>query len=359
MNKFLKWTIFLLVIPGIISGILIYVYNTIRISKKHEYGTSSVGFRFENPSNNSYYLIFDRIDSVKVPPMSMCSHLPYFLTKNQTSIDVGIYDNQFHCLEDTVLNLPALELEFKKNIHDKLYQPSSYDPYAILINPSRTNFFSWKVWYGEEGINNLKTIEINNDTLFADAVSTNSFFIFPELNPEFATNVEWLNNKNAIGHVELLVSQQDFLIAYNNLYRQGANEEKLNDFRNKLIRLYNQGINFNYPDLQKANETESEFYKLIPPSITSASEGKDFQNVTGLFKKEIGFFNAVNPGLANSIFVESDSILNLSSDDKISMQPLPEMNTIDYGISEHGFWQNIRKRYDEGEWPREQFHYRY
>jgi hypothetical protein len=360
MNKFFKLTIFIVLILGIIAAVLVYVYNTIRISKKHEYGSSAVGFRYENPSGNSYYIIFDKVDSVKVPPMSMCSHLPYLLAKNQNTIDVGIYDNQFHCLEDTVLDLPALEAEFKKNIRDKFYQPSTYDPYEILINPSRENFFSWKVWYGEGEINHLKTVEINGDTLYADAVSTNSFFIFPELNPEFATSVEWLNNKNTIGHVELLVSQQDFLVAYTNLYCQSSNEKTLNDFRNKLVSLYNKGMHFNYYDLHKANETESQFYKMIPPPITSSTEGKDFQSVIILFKKEIGFFDAVNRELSNSIFVESDSILSLSSrNEKISSQPLPGMHDIKYGVSESGFWQNIRRRYIEGEWPREQFHYKY
>lgn len=335
-------------IIGIIAGVIVLVgalgwFIFSKASSAAKLTTSDFKLAYENPTDETYTIILDDWDTIKVDPHTASTDLDYTYDMKQDSFHWKMISANGTVIADT----SGLREDLESFYYDQIDKGYSTTP-TILFNPSRTEYVFWTLWYGDEGTDYCEDMMISDSTYWIDAFVTNEAIIFDVRDPETATEMGDAKKYSSESQAQFLVNVTDFAILYERIYSDVNDElDVFNEYRNSLIELYNAANDRALADgTTSYNEDKilNEFDLLIPPSVNENTVPRDFVDVIDFLKTEPDFFQEADYSRYNAIIDSADIILKHSFTEQARSASFPEMTYVTYYVMQEGFWNDIPRR---------------
>lgn len=192
------------------------------------------GFRlaYENPTENTYYLVLDGWDTIKVEPFTNTEDLDYKHRRDLTTFHWQMLDADRKVIADTTVS----QEEMQSWVYDRSLTYYGYS--TVLFNPSRTQYVYYTTWEDEElGENYMDEVKIGDKTYHVDAYTTHSAFIFDGRDPEFSTDIEH-SSYSTLPQNQFLLSSYDFEVFYRGNAPDNKQHNMMEDFRAQLVQLF-------------------------------------------------------------------------------------------------------------------------
>lgn len=335
-------------IIGIIVGVVAlflaggwFVYSKANSAAKLT--TSNFKLAYENPTDESYTIILDDWDTIKVDPHTASTDLDYTYDMKQDSFHWKMVSSDGTVIADTF----GLRDDLETFYYDQLDKGYSTTP-TILLNPSRTEYVFWTLWYGDEGTDYCEDMVIGDSTYWIDAYVVNAAVIFDVRDPETASDLGEAKKYSSETQAQFLVNVSDFGILYERIYSDVNDQlDIFNDYRNLMIELYNAAYDKIREDGDPSYDEQKildEFDAVIPPSVNEYTVPRDFVDAIDYVQTEPDFFQEADREKYNSIVDSADVILKHAYSEQPRTATFPEMTYLSYYVIQEGFWNDIPRR---------------
>lgn len=297
---------------------------------------------YENPTDNSYLIILDDWDTIKVEPHSASVELDYTFKRDQTEFHWKMTTDDGTLIADTTVK--AADLEAWK---DQRYASGYYDQGMILLNPSRTQFVYYTAWFDQVGTEYMEDTKVGDSTFFADARVTTSAFIIDERDPQYVTALKDASPYSTSQQNQFLVNQYDFVVLYNKLNTEDDPYTIMEDYRTALTDLFEVSreevlVNNAYDadDIVTLYDLDS----LIPSEVDQYTEPRDFVDAIEFVKDHKSLFRATAREQYDYVVDSADVVLKHAyTEHDRDMQYAP-MKYVTYAVRREGIFADEPRR---------------
>lgn len=314
-----------------------------KASAARELTTSDFKLAYENPTDESYLIILDGWDSIKVEPRSASTDLDYTIRTDQDTFRWRMETVNGNVIADTMIE----RIEVESWYYDQLSKGYAKTP-TIVFNPSKTEFVFWTLWYGEEGIDYCEDMVIGDSTYWIDAYMVNNAIIFDDRDPDAATDLGDAKKYSSEDQAQFLVNVKDFAILYERIYSDANDQlDIFNDYRNSLIELYNAANEMSQTDGNLTYNEEkilNDFDATIPPTIDENTVPRDFVDAIDYVQTEPDFFTEADANKYEAVVDSADIILKHAYVEEPRTAFFSDMHYVSYLVKHEGFWNNIPMR---------------
>jgi hypothetical protein len=335
-------------IAGIIIGVVVLVIGSviaIVVTKKNGGGgltSSSFHLGYENPTDNTYYLILDEWDTIKVDPHTSSDNLDYTFRKDLKQFHWQMTTEDGKVIADTSLSRSDVE-EWDSNRSAYTYINS-----LIIFNPSRTEFVYYTAWYDEEGTDYMDYFKVGDSTFYADAYVVNDAFIFDQRDPEYITALSDAKTHSTEEQNQFLVNAGDFAVLYKKLNSSSSQNDLFENYRNELLDLFT----YAREEVMANNAYDADdviiLYDLdsmTPGPVDEYTTPNDFVSSIEFVKDHARLFKATAPDQYNYIIDSADVLLKhsytvIARDEN----QYPEMKFISYSVFRDGLFDDEPRR---------------
>lgn len=297
---------------------------------------------YENPTENTYFIVLDEMDTIKVEPYTMCDDLDYMHRRGLTDFHWQMYTEDMTLIADTTVSKDEIESWAEA----RNYESWGYS--KIIFNPSRTEFVYYTAWFDEAGLDYMDEFQVGDSTYYADAYVVDDAFIFDERSNEFVTDLSNASDESTLEQNQYLVNAYDFAVLYAKLNNESTQESKMEDYRDELIGLYEDAksevlvsSSYDVDDLNVCYALDS----LTPGTIDEYSEPRDFIPAIEFVQEHASLFKATAREHYNYVVDSADALLKHSyvEIDRPASTYM-EMRSVTYYVTEKGILADKLKR---------------
>ncbi len=340
------------IVTSIIIGVVVLIggFIAFAVSSKNGGGaltSSSFVLAYENPTDNTYYIILDDWDTILVSPHTASNELDYTFRQDQVNFHWVMTNENGDVIADTTLVRSDVEMwDYERSTY-------SYVNSLIIFNPSRSEFVYFTSWNDEMGNDYMDSIAIGGSTYFADAYITNAAFIFDERDPEY---IKELAESSFDDQNQYLVSAADFAALFPKV-TGNTQYDLFESYRNMLLEMYDvanaevmASSDYDANDLQTVYDLG---YK-IPESVTDVTQARDFIPAIDFVKDHERLFKATAPDEFKYIIDSADVVLNHTySTVQNTAGGYPELHQISYNVIRGGLFDDEPRREISYEYDRD------
>jgi hypothetical protein len=285
--------------------------------------------QYQNPTDGSYLIVLDDWDTIKVEPHTASVNLEYAFDQNADTLHWKMLEENGAVVADTFI-LKAEILDWQTTEQSRPYSSSP----TILLNPSRSEFVFWTVWYNDSGSDEISEMKVGDSTYFIDATTTRNPFIFDTRNPEFATKLELAEGTSDDEQAQFLISVNDLPALYAKIYSSDRQYEMLRNYRNSLQSLFTEAHDVIMEESRYTPEDVSKVYVLdsLTPAYVDGSTGPlDFREAISYLAEEQTLFKSAAPARYRAVMDSANIVLNA-----IAEQPqvvYPALRYVGYVVS--------------------------
>jgi len=335
-------------IAGIIIGVVVLVIGgvIVLVMAKNNGGggltTSSFNLAYENPTENTYYIILDEWDTIKVDPYTSSDNLDYTFRRDLTQFHWKMTTQDGKVIADTTVSRNDVEQwQSERTAY-------SYINSLIIFNPSRTEFVYYTAWYDEEGTDYMDDFKVGDSTYYADAYVVNDAFIFDQRDPEYITELSEAKTHSAVEQNQFLVSAADFAVLYKKLNGENSHQDLFENYRDELKDLFT----YAREEVMANNAYDADdvivLYDLdsvTPAYVDENTTPNDFVPAIDFVKKHAKLFKATAPDQYNYIIDSADAVLKHSyTVITRGENPYPEMKFVSYTVFRDGLFDDEPRR---------------
>ena len=289
---------------------------------------------YDNPTENTYYIVLDEWDTVKVNPFTTCSDMDYKHRRDVTTYNWKILDDQYNLIADTSVT----DDEVNRWMSDRTAY--SWATSTVLFNPSRTQYVYYTRWYDEEGADYMGDVEVGDTTLYFDGYTVSDAFIFDERDTEFQTEMENAAHTSSLDQNQFLVNRYDFVVLYNKFNYDNPQQQMMEDYHYMLSELFENAreevlanSRYGVEDVTTCYDLDS----LTPYEVTSTTEPRDFIDAIEFVKENSSLFRSAAPDEYNWVVDSADVLLKRSYTQNAPMLEYMDMTIVSYYVEGKGF----------------------
>lgn len=343
-------------IAGIIIGVVVLVVGVgiaLLVAKNNATGLTSSMFHlaYDNPTDNTYYIILDEWDTIKVAPHTSSENLDYTYSEDLQNFHWQMTTEDGKVIADTTVSRDEIE----RWEMDRLAYSSHNS--LIIFNPSLSEFVYYTSWYDDEGTDYMDTLKIGDNKYFADAYITTNAFIFDQRDPEYMKSLSEASSYDSYEEAQFLVSAADFPALY--ARKNGANgpNDIFNNYRDQLLDLFT----YAREEVMSNNAYDADdvvtLYDLdsvTPGPIDEYTQPGDFIPAIDFVKANSKLFKATAPEQYYYIIDSADVVLKHSYVEKPRNESgYPEMHMVSYNVYHDGFFNDEPRREVSYEYDRD------
>lgn len=337
-----------IIVISIIAVVVIAIGSLAYIGYQRSSGAGSLvteyGFQlaYENPTENTYYLVLDEWDTIKVEPYTSSDDLNYTHRRDRTQFHWQMFTADMNLIADTTVSEDEMESWTSGKNYD------SWGECKVLFNPSRTDYVYYTAWFDEIGIDYMGDFEVGDSTYFADAYVVNEAFIFDERDNEFVTDLASASDESTLEQNQFLVNRYDFVVLYEKLNNNNSLESKLDDYRDELVNLFEfskeevmANSEYDVDDVNTCYTLDS----LIPGYVDEYSTAHDFLPAIEFVRDHASLFKSTARYEYDYIIDSADAIMEYREPliDAAAVSYMP-MRSISYYVREEGILADEPKR---------------
>lgn len=333
----------ILIIVGVVvllgAGIAYVAYQ------RNEGGASlvSADFRlaYDNPTENTYYIVLDDWDTIKVAPYTSTDDLDYTHRRDLTTHHWQMLDEDQKVIADTTVS--------KEEMADwESSRTSMYWNYStVVFNPSGTQYVYYNHWLYEEGLNYMDDFTVGDSTYFADAYTVNDLFIFDGRDPEFQTDLDAATTTSEDLQQQFLINRYDFAVLYHKLNGENPQEEMMAEYLTQLQDLYEvakEEVMYN-----NAYDSDDLLYcysldSMTPSWVSDDTEPRDFIPAIEFVKDHSSLFKATAREQYNYVVDSADALLKHAYVVQDRPDQFMEMTVISYTVYSEGLFNDEGRR---------------
>lgn len=333
----------ILIIVGVVvllgAGIAYVAYQ------RSEGGASliSADFRlaYDNPTENTYYIVLDDWDTIKVAPYTSTDDLDYTHRRDLATHHWQMLDEDQKVIADTTVS--------KEEMADwESSRTSMYWNYStVVFNPSGTQYVYYNSWFDEEGLNYMDDFQVGDSTYFADAYTVNDLFIFDGRDPEFQTDLDAATTSSEDLQQQFLINQYDFVVLYHKLNGDNPQEEMMEEYLTQLQDLYEvakEEVMYN-----NAYDSDDLLYcysldSMTPSWVSDDTEPRDFIPAIEFVKDHSSLFKATAREQYNYVVDSADALLKHAYTVTDRPDQFMEMTVISYIVYSEGLFNDEGRR---------------
>ena len=315
--------------------------------------TESFTLKYENPTDQKYYIVLDNWDTITVEPFSACDNLDYTHKRDQISFHWQMLDENQKVIADTTVSESEITEWFTERNWDDQYNHEN----TIILNPSLSDFVYWTMWFGVDQDEYVEEVSISDSVYVIDGEILSSAFIFDPRDPNYITELEYARPFSDLERNEFLISDRDFMVLYSNIYSESGYQKRFNRYRNALIDLFNASrakiLTF---DEQTNDQIElvNRLDSLIPQPVTNETEPREFVEVINLVRYEEDFFRPLAISEYDAVTDSADLILKRSYSSESTTTVYPALQYFTYWVERDGFWDDQPVRRIQSDYAREE-----
>lgn len=301
--------------------------------------SSSFALAYENPTDNTYYIILDDWDTIKVEPHTASNELDYTFRKDLENFHWVMTTEGGDVIADTTVSRRDVE-QWQNDRTSYTYINS-----LIIFNPSRSEFVYYTAWYDDIGIDYMDSVAIGDTTYFADAYSTTAAFIFDERDPEYIKELSEASNYGSDQN-QFLVSAADFAVLFQKL-NGNTQYEVFENYREQLLELYtvaNDEIMANNKYDADDLNTVYDLANVTPAAVSQNTEARDFVPAIDFVKDHTLLFKATAPDQFQYIVDSADVVLKHSYTPQDRNEGYAELRQISYSVIRDGLFDDQPRR---------------
>lgn len=296
--------VILIAVAALIAGAVVFLANTsVGASMKK----SEFILAYQNPSDAAYWIVLDDWDTIKVEPHTATVNLEYAFDENSDTLHWKMLEENGRVVADTFV-LKAAIIDWQTTEQSRPYAKTP----TILLNPSRSEFVFWTVWYDDSNSDEVRELKIGDSTYFLDATATRNPFIFDTRDPQFATELDMAVASSNDEQAQFLISVNDVPALYAKLYASGQQAEVFTDYQRSLRALFTEvhhavmeNDRYSADDVTKAYVLDS----LTPYTIDASTEPRDFLPVINYLREEEALFKSAAPSRYHAVMDSADIVL--------------------------------------------------
>jgi flagellar basal body-associated protein FliL len=302
---------------------------------------------YENPTENTYYIVLDEVDTIKVDPFTSSEDLDYRHRRDLTTFHWQILDADYKMIADTSVS--------EDDVNTWMYDRTKdyYAASTILFNPSRTEYVYYTRWFDDIGYEYMDDVKVGDSVYFADAYTVSSAFIFDGRDPQYSVNLEDASEYSTLEQNQYLLSRYDFEVFYAKNNGEVSQASKMEDYRDQLVLLFETAkeevlINNAY-DVDDVNTCYA-LDSLTPSYVDDDTEPRDFIPAIDFVKENASLFRATARVHYNYIVDSADVILKHSYVPIERSHEYVKMVRKSYMVTKEGFFADKLSResyYDE------------
>ena len=333
-------------IVGILIGVLVimggigwFIYAKVSAPVYH---TTYCHLGYQNPTDQTFSIILDDWDTIKVEPYTSSDDLDYHCVEGNPDFHWVMTDSKGTVIMDTTGSISDLDDWYFERT-DEGYGETP----TIILNPSRSEFVFWTLWYGDAGDDYCEDTEFGDSTYWVDAYTVTDPVIYDNRNPNFSVELGEVKKYSPDDYADIFVHIDDFHILYHRIYNSAGDElDVFNDFRNSIIELYSAARDDAESDGYTSDE-ESRILRgldnLIPPSINENTEATDFSRAVSFIQREEDFFKSADRRKYNAVIDSSEIIMDHQYVEP-EKTPFREMKNYSYSVNLEGFFHDQPRR---------------
>lgn len=326
---------------ALIGGLGWFIYMKSEAAKK--FTTTDFNLGYDNQTDDSYTIILDDWDTIQVEPWTGSRDIDYTVETVRDTFHWKILTEHGDVVVDTFLMRDDLEEWY----YDQQGKGYSETP-TIILNPSRTQYVFWTLWYGSAGDYYCEDTQFGDSTYWVDAYTTTEAVIFDERDPDWAKDLGEAEKYSADDEAEFMLTITEFHNLYHRIFSPDKDElDVFNDYRNSLIELYNEtredALDDGYMDYSEEQKL-IDFDATIPPSVTSNTDANDFADAIDYINQHSSFFEDAAYRKYTAVTDSADIILQSGFTAHARNEPFHEMEYITYYVTMEGFWNDEPKR---------------
>lgn len=338
----------LIVVLSIIGVVVLLIGSIGYIAYQRSSGAGSLvseydfQLAYENPTDNTYYIVLDEWDTIKVEPYTTTDDLDYMHRRDRTEFHWQMFTEDMKLIADTTVS----EDEMQSWVDDKNYDSWGYN--KVLFNPSRTEYVYYTAWFDEIGLDYMDEFYVGDSTYFADAYVVNDAFIFDERDNEFETDLADASDESELQQNQYLVNAYDFATLYNKLNDHSSAQSKMDDYRDELVMLFENSksevmvsSDYDVDDLNICYSLDS----MTPAEVDEYTQPRDFIPAIDFVKQHASLFKATARDEYNYVVDSAEALMNYV--EVASEQPVYTyipMRAITYLVTDEGILADELKR---------------
>jgi hypothetical protein len=303
--------------------------------------SSSFRLAYDNPTENTYYIVLDEWDTIKVDPYTSSEDLDYTHRRDLTVHHWQMLDEDYKVIADTTVTKE--EMEDWESTRTAYYWNYS----TVIFNPSATQYVYYNSWFDEEGLNYMDDFKVGDSTYFADAYTVNDMFIFDGRDPEFQTDLDAAATESEYEQQQFLLNRYDFVVLYHKLNYNDPQEEMMEEYLVQLQDLYEvakEEVMYN-----NAYDSDDLLYcysldSMTPSWISDDTEPRDFIPAIEFVKDHSTLFKATAREQYNYIVDSADALLKHSYTVQDRPDEFMNMTVISYSVYKEGMFNDEGRR---------------
>ncbi len=315
-------------------------------------GLVSSEFRlaYDNPTENTYYIVLDEWDTLKVEPYTSSEDLDYMHRRDLTTHHWQMLDEDRKVIADTTVS--------KEEMEDWESTRTAYfwDYSTVIFNPSGTQYVYYNSWFDEVGLDYMDDIKVGDSSYYADAYTINSMFIFDGRDPEYQTDLAEATETSTEMQQQFLLNQYDFAALYHKLNNSNGQNDKMEEYQLQLSLLYEVAYAevlassaYDVDDMGTCNTLDS----LTPSWVDEDTEPRDFIPAIDYVKANASLFRATAREYYDYVIDSADALLKHS----YTVQDRPEefmaMTVISYDVDAEGIFNDEGRREESWTYERD------
>lgn len=297
---------------------------------------------YENPTDHSYLIVLDDWDTVQVEPYTASTDIEYAYDAGKDTLHWKVIAEDGTVIADTNMLMRHVQEWYS----EQLLKGYSSTP-AILINPSRSEYYFWTVWYNGEGDEYAKEMKVGDSTYLLDAWITDAAFIFDERDPEYTTEIADADPYSDYEQSQFLVSIYDLPALYNRIYTPDEKFAVFSNYRTSLMNLFESSRDvilaegrYTADDVEKVYVLDS----LTPVYIDESTEPRDFLGAIEYLQQEEDLFRSTDPKRYKAVMDSSDVVLKHAYTERPRAESFPPMRYVSYYVDRGGWLKNKPSR---------------
>jgi hypothetical protein len=333
----------ILIIVGVVvllgAGIAYVAYQ------RNEGGASltSSNFRlaYDNPTENTYYIVLDDWDTIKVEPYTSTEDLDYTHRRDLTVHHWQMLDSDQKIIADTTVTKEEME-EWESE-----RTAMSWNYSTVIFNPSGTEYVYYNSWFDEIGLDYMDDFTVGDSSYFADAYVVNDKFIFDGRDPEFQTDLDAASTTSDYQQQQFLINRYDFVSLYNKLNSENPQEEIMEEYLYQLQDLYEvakeevmYSSSYDADDLLYCYSLDS----MTPGWISDDTEPRDFIPAIEFVKEHASLFKATARTQYDYIIDSADVLLKHAYTVTDRPEEFMKMTVISYVVYTEGLFNDEGRR---------------
>lgn len=336
----------MIVVLSIIGVVVILAGTITYVAYQRANGAGSLvseDFRlaYDNPTENTYYIVLDDWDTIKVEPFTSSDDLDYTHRRDLTDFHWQMFTEDFQTIADTTVS----KYDVETWINDRTSMSWNYS--TILFNPSRTQYVYYTAWFDEIGLEYMDDVKVGDSTFFCDAYTVNDAFIFDGREAEFQIDLEDATETSDLDQNQYLVNQYDFAVLYAKLNFEEPQEAAMEDFRNELLDMFTYGKEEVMVNSAYDSDDVLTYYSLdslTPGEVDEYSEPRDFIPAIEFVEEHASLFRATARSQYDYIVDHADSLLKHSYVEQERPADYMKMTRKSYVVYEEGMLADEPRR---------------